>query len=164
MVVDTTGCPTGLSVEEQMAWAVMSKHPMLSESWTTPQHLRVAVAFVANSDFEKFEKKREILLRKWVYPDHGVRQRHCDLLHQHGFSGCKLRQRLNIPPFVSCLTGQIPHADLNLPDDLLLGFHWSVSCRPVFWKPRMFQKSNHLCLNVSLGELGKVSSQKILSS
>ena len=64
VVVDTAGCPTDLSVEEQMAWAVMSKHPMLLESWSTPQHLRDAVAFEANADFEELDKEREALLAK----------------------------------------------------------------------------------------------------
>ena len=71
VVVDTTGCPKGLSVEEQMAWAVTSKHPMLSESWPTPQHLREAVAFEANADFEELDKEREALMRKWLYTAQG---------------------------------------------------------------------------------------------
>ena len=61
-VIDTTGCPRGLSIQEQLAWGSLVKHPMQNAVWPADDVLQQAVAFECDNEIEKIDEMREAKL------------------------------------------------------------------------------------------------------
>ena len=66
-MIDTAGCPTNLTIEEQVAWASLAAHPMQEGVWETSKAVQEAVKFETQSDLEVLDESREKMMRKWVH-------------------------------------------------------------------------------------------------
>ena len=120
-MVDTRACPKGLTLREQLAWAVPLKHPAEMWQWPVSEQMKCAVQFEVEQSPEEIDKMRQQLVEKWIAVASELQSERVELLQRHGFADCKLRQRLHIP-FVQYLVNEMSYADKALPAACIAGF------------------------------------------
>ena len=66
-VIDCADCPVGLSIEEQIAWAMSTSHPMMEfPKVQADQHWWNAIEFETQSTLAELDKWRQAMLDKYT--------------------------------------------------------------------------------------------------
>ena len=120
-MVDTRACPRGLTLREQLAWAVPLQHPAEMWQWPVSEQMRSAVQFEVDKSPEEIDLLRKQLVEKWIRIASELQVERIEVLQKHGSTKCKLRQRLHIP-FMQYLVAEMSHEDVGLPMACLDGF------------------------------------------
>ena len=120
-VIDTAGCPRGLSIKEQLAWGSLARHPLESNQWKVDEKLTEAVRFECDNSVEEIDAFREKVVSRWVARAISLEGERESLLRERGFSSCRLRARIHFP-LVASLLHETEYEDTQLFEDMLQGF------------------------------------------
>ena len=60
------GCPRGLSVQEQIAWAYLAKHPGENFDWQIESDLQEALDFESTHTAHQIDEFRGRVAKEWI--------------------------------------------------------------------------------------------------
>ena len=67
MVDDSSGCPKGLSPDEQLEWSSNLPHRSQRVEWPVNDLLREAMRFEQESQVDDIDEGRNELAKKWIW-------------------------------------------------------------------------------------------------